>query len=67
MLETCVHKDVSAKEVIPQVLDFENPPGYRRHMSLITGGMYSEDTIIEKFITESKEKTSLTKVGTLPN
>ena len=67
MIETCIHKDVSAKEIIPQVLEFENPPGYKRHMSLITGGMYNEDTVVEKFITESKEKTNLNKVGTLPN
>ncbi|MBN2156107.1 MAG: hypothetical protein JW776_08690 [Candidatus Lokiarchaeota archaeon] len=66
-LETCVHSGLIAKEIIPEVLEFENPPGFIRHMSLITGSMYHEDIEIQKFITESKEKTALKKIGTLPN
>lgn len=67
MQETCVHKDIVAKDVIPQILNFENPEGYKRHMALITGGMYNEDKVVEKFITESKISTNLNKIGTLPN
>jgi hypothetical protein len=67
MQETCVHTEVSAKEVIPQIIEFENPVGYKRHMSMITGSMYNEDLVIEKFISDSKTKINLTKIGTLPN
>jgi len=67
MLETCVHQGVVTKEIIPQVVEFENPPGYQRHMSLISGILYNEERNVERFITETKEKTNLNKIGTLPN
>ncbi len=67
MQETCVHKDVISKEIIQQVIEFDNPPRYKRHMSMITGSMYNEDIQVKKFITESKEETTLKKIGTLPN
>ncbi len=66
-METCVHKDVKSKDILQEVLEFENPPGYKRHMSMITGSMYNEDKVIEKFITENKDKTILKKIGILPN
>ena len=67
MQETCVHVEIAAKDVIPQILEFENPTGYKRHMSMITGGMYNEDLEVVKFISESKTKLNLNKIGTLPN
>ena len=67
MIETCVHKGLLAKEIIPEVAEFENPPGFQRHMSMITGSMYNEDKVVKKFITESKEETTLNKIGILPN
>ncbi len=66
-LETCVHQGLHAKEIIQDVAEFENPPGFQRHMSMITGSMYNEDKLVKKFITESKEETTLTKIGILPN
>ncbi|MHA1109753.1 MAG: hypothetical protein ACTSRE_01530 [Promethearchaeota archaeon] len=67
MLETCVHQGLHAKDIIQEVAEFENPPGFQRHMSMITGSMYNEDKAVKKFITESKEETTLNKIGILPN
>lgn len=67
MIETCVHKGLHAKDIIPEVVQFDNPPGYIRHMSMITGSMYNEDKEVKKFITESEEETALNKIGILPN
>jgi hypothetical protein len=66
-MKICVHKDVHAKDVIPKVLEFDTPPGYVRHMSMIAGNVYNEDKSVKKFITESKEEASLNKLGILPN
>lgn len=67
MQETCVHKGVNTKEIIQEVLEFENPPGFIRHMSMVAGNMYNEDTVVEKFITDNKKHTTLKKIGILPN
>jgi len=67
MIETCVHKGLHAKDIIPEVVQFDNPPGYIRHMSMITGNMYNEDKEVKKFITEPQEEIVLKKIGILPN
>ncbi len=67
MQETCVHKGINTKEAIQEVLEFENPPGFIRHMSMVAGNMYNEDTVVDKFVTENKEHTTLKKIGILPN
>lgn len=65
--ETCVHVGVNPANVITYAMEIPNPPGYHRHMSIIANGVYIEENEVEKFITDSIQKTQMKKIGTLPN
>ncbi|MHA1728577.1 MAG: hypothetical protein ACTSWY_07575 [Promethearchaeota archaeon] len=65
--EICVHKGVNPRDILPEVQNLKNPPGYHRHMTLIGSSVYNERHIIEKFLTEQIDKTELKKIGNLPN
>ncbi|MCP4762260.1 MAG: hypothetical protein GY870_10805 [archaeon] len=65
--ETSVHRDVISKIVIPDILELENPQGFHRNMTFIGGSAYSEEIVIDKFITEDKKKKNLRFLGKLPN